>query len=166
MTGPSTGERPSDGGVGREDNGGTGNGGYVGYSSTHGQPSHPYHNQHNASFSTNKPPVVAMNGSAPPGTNTGPGVGGTSLAVPPANVHERSLARDRSDFQIEEIAPWHVISSFISIYLGYSHSLFPMVHRPSFSQRLAMRDDRRDRDFRALVLGIGEFSLSVVSMGL
>lgn len=75
----------------------------------------------------------------------------TSSSIPRPRIRDR----DR-DFQIEDIIPWHTISFFITIYLGYSHSLFPMVHRPSFSQRLALREDKRNKDFRALVLGIGE----------
>jgi hypothetical protein len=86
------------------------------------------------------------------------------LALQPPSSTASSIPRPRirdsdRDFQIEDIVPWHTISFFITIYLGYSHSLFPMVHRPSFSQKLALRVDKRDKDFRALVLGIGAYTL-------
>jgi len=68
----------------------------------------------------------------------------------------RQIAHPENDSQIEEIAPWSTISFYIRLYLGYLHSLAPIVHRPSFSQDLAMRRDRSDKDFGALCLGIGE----------
>ena len=94
-----------------------------------------------------------------PGTSQLP-----SVTLQPPSSTTSSIPRPRirdsdREFQIEDIVPWHTISFFITIYLGYSHSLFPMVHRPSFSQKLALRVDKRDKDFRALVLGIGMCSI-------
>lgn len=79
--------------------------------------------------------------------------GGTRLIISPS----RHVAELEDDAQIESIAPWDTITFFIGLYLGYLHSLAPIVHRPSFSQDLATRRDRWDKDFRALCLGIGEF---------
>jgi hypothetical protein len=81
-----------------------------------------------------------------------------TLLVPPSSrrVPEIPLPTGGADIQLDHVAPWSTISIIIRLYLAYSHSLFPMVHRPTFSQSLAMRRDKVDRDFRALVLGIGK----------
>jgi hypothetical protein len=67
----------------------------------------------------------------------------------------RIMRNTAADFQIEDVATWETVSFFITIYLGYLHSLLPIVHRPSFSQAITMRKDKVDRDFRALCLGLG-----------
>lgn len=92
-------------------------------------------------------------------TNSGPPQLSVSFASPQhpeAGSSTRQPLTIGTDIQIEDVAPWNHISFFITIYLSYSHSLFPLVHRPSFSQSLAMRRDKTDRDYRAFVLGIGE----------
>lgn len=62
-----------------------------------------------------------------------------------------------SQSQIEDVAPWSAISFFLSLYLRYMHSLFPLVHKPSFSEGVTMRLDRGDRNFRALILALGGY---------
>lgn len=66
-----------------------------------------------------------------------------------------------SGMALDDVVPWTAISDVIAIYLCSSHSLFPLVHKPTFSQQLAMRKDRTDRSFAAVVLGIGERSRSI-----
>jgi hypothetical protein len=63
-----------------------------------------------------------------------------------------------SSMPLEDVGPWEAMSEILSVFLRYSQSLFPLVHRPSFSQKLAMRQDRIDRGFAALVLGISKFA--------
>lgn len=58
--------------------------------------------------------------------------------------------------QIEDVAPWVVISFFLKLYFQYMHSLFPVVHKPSFFEAVALRADQTDRNTRALILGLGE----------
>lgn len=61
------------------------------------------------------------------------------------------------DMRLEDVGPWSAISGILSVYLRYLHSLFPLVHKPSFAQALAMRKDQTDRAFAALILGLGTF---------
>ena len=62
-----------------------------------------------------------------------------------------------SGMPLEDVGQWGAMTEILSVFLRYVQSLFPLVHRPSFSQKLAMRQDRYDRGFAALVLGIGEY---------
>lgn len=57
---------------------------------------------------------------------------------------------------IEAVAPWPTILDFINIFLRYSSSLFPLIHLPTFCKSLATRFDKTDREFAALILGIGK----------
>ena len=104
---------------------------------------------------------------APPATTT------TASSQPISNPSSSSTARPLADHRLAELArlnnipispqmpledvgPWSAMSEILSVYLRYLHSLFPLVHKPSFSQKLAMRADQTDRGFAALLLGIGE----------
>ncbi len=64
----------------------------------------------------------------------------------------------QADIQIEAVASWATIGFFLSLYLKYMHSLIPLVHKPTFTKLLAMRVDKGDPQFRAFLLGLGEFS--------
>jgi hypothetical protein len=110
---------------------------------------------------TDLPPHLQASNSNPPATRPP-----LILLEPPARQPEasrsaglstssRQLPSGSAEWQMEDVAPWNTISFFITIYMTYSHSLFPLVHRPSFSQSLALRRDKTDKEFRAFVLGIG-----------
>lgn len=58
------------------------------------------------------------------------------------------------ELQVEDVASWSMIGRIIALYLRYMHTLFPLVHAPTFSQDLMMRRDLHDRQFRAFVLGL------------
>lgn len=80
--------------------------------------------------------------------------------VAPSNTMDPSASRintSQADVQIEHIASWSDISYFISLYLRYMHSLLPLVHKPSFCEAISLRTDQSDSQFRALVLGLGEY---------
>ena len=74
---------------------------------------------------------------------------------PRSNVTSRQT-RGRN-IQIEDVASWSTIGFFLSQYLRYQHSLLPLVHRPTFTRALAMRQDKDDVDFRAFLLGLGGY---------
>lgn len=79
-----------------------------------------------------------------------------SSGVAPAVVFPNGQISSNS--QIEDVAPWPVISFFLKLYLQYMHSLFPVVHKPSFFEALALRSDQTDRGKRALILALGAFA--------
>lgn len=58
------------------------------------------------------------------------------------------------ELQVEDVASWSMVGRMVALYLRYMHTLFPMVHAPSFSKDLTMRRDLHDRQFRAFVLGL------------
>jgi hypothetical protein len=64
--------------------------------------------------------------------------------------------------QLEDVTSWANISHFISLFLQYLYPLEPLVHRPTFAEHLATRRDKRDMDFRALLLSIGELDFEAV----
>lgn len=55
---------------------------------------------------------------------------------------------------LEDITSFSNISFFISLYLRYQHALVPIVHKPTFSADVALRRDRTDQEFRALLLSL------------
>jgi hypothetical protein len=59
--------------------------------------------------------------------------------------------------QLEDVTSWANISHFISLFLQYLYPLLPLVHRPTFAEHLATRRDKKDMDFRALLLSIGQY---------
>ena len=104
------------------------------------------------------PPTTFTSASSQPISNPS----SSSTAVPLADHRLAELARLNNipispHMPIEDVGPWSAMSEILSVYLRYLHSLFPLVHKPSFSQKLAMRADQTDRGFAALLLGIGEF---------
>ncbi|KAL1405139.1 hypothetical protein Q8F55_008762 [Vanrija albida] len=62
--------------------------------------------------------------------------------------------------QLEDVTSWANISHYISLYLQYLWPLLPLVHRQTFAEGLATRQDLRDTDFRALLLSLVAFSIS------
>jgi hypothetical protein len=64
-------------------------------------------------------------------------------------------ALEPPQLDIEDVAPWSTISFFMSLYLKLMHSLFPVVHKPTFFKDLALRRDKKDKHFRAFLLGLG-----------
>lgn len=72
---------------------------------------------------------------------------GISVVFPSGQISSTS--------QVEDVAPWPVILFFLKLYLQYMHSLFPVVHKPSFFEALALRSDQTDRAKRALILALG-----------
>lgn len=75
---------------------------------------------------------------------------------------QREIGRLRAlphlpDMQIEDVAPWDTISFFVALYLKTLHSLFPLVHKPTFTSEIALRTDQTDRPLRAFILGIGRY---------
>lgn len=78
----------------------------------------------------------------------------TSSSRSPFQQLYRSLREP--DIQLEDVASYSTISSFVSLNLQYLHSLSPLVHKPSYSQSLMMRRDKTDRALRAFILGQGE----------
>jgi hypothetical protein len=62
--------------------------------------------------------------------------------------------------QIEDITSFNNIFFFISLYLRHLHSHTPVVHKPTFTQQLAMRVDQRDEEFRALLLSLTSYVIS------
>lgn len=58
------------------------------------------------------------------------------------------------ELQVEDVASWSMVGRMVALYLRYMHTLFPMVHAPTFSKDLTMRRDLHDRQFRAFVLGL------------
>lgn len=85
-------------------------------------------------------------------TNSQLATSSTHIVFPDAPINRHS--------QVEDIAPWPVITFFLTLYLQYMHSLFPIVHKPSFHQIVTMRTDRSDRNARALICALGEPWLS------
>ncbi|GMK57855.1 hypothetical protein CspeluHIS016_0406890 [Cutaneotrichosporon spelunceum] len=92
----------------------------------------------NRSTSTARLPVFTPDTSAP---SPGP-------ALPTASITPNS--------RIEDVAPWDTITFFLKLYLQYMHSLFPVVHKPSFFEAVALRADQTDRNLRALILALGK----------
>ncbi|BEI86643.1 hypothetical protein CcaverHIS002_0609300 [Cutaneotrichosporon cavernicola] len=66
--------------------------------------------------------------------------------------------------QIEDVASWDVIMFFLKLYLQYMHSLFPVVHKPSFFEMVAMRADQTDRNLRALMLALVAYTIGQVPL--
>jgi hypothetical protein len=58
--------------------------------------------------------------------------------------------------QIEDVTSWSNISFFISLHLRYQHCVVPILHKPTFNSDLALRLDRKDEQFRAFLLSLGE----------
>ncbi|KAK1923431.1 hypothetical protein DB88DRAFT_510988 [Papiliotrema laurentii] len=92
------------------------------------------------------------------------------LSVPVPQYRLAELARLNSipitrDMPLEDVGPWSAMSEILSVYLRYLHALFPLVHKPSFSQRLAMRHDQVDRGFAALILGIAAYTIGQSPLG-
>jgi hypothetical protein len=73
--------------------------------------------------------------------------------VSPSSVHHHPP-------QIEDITSFTNIFFFISLYLRHLHSHTPVVHKPTFTQQLAMRVDQRDEEFRALLLSLTSYVIS------
>jgi hypothetical protein len=79
--------------------------------------------------------------------------GAATGASPSLNLLLNPMKREP---QLEDVTSWANISHFISLFLQYLYPLEPLVHRPTFAEHLATRRDRKDMDFRALLLSIGE----------
>lgn len=62
------------------------------------------------------------------------------------------------ELEIEDVTDWSTVTFFTSLYLKYNHALSPIVHKPTFAHDLATRRDKTDRQFRSLLLGLGEYS--------
>lgn len=65
------------------------------------------------------------------------------------------------ELEIEDVTDWSTITFFTSLYLKYNHALSPIVHKPTFAHDLATRRDKTDRQFRSLLLGLGEYRLAL-----
>ena len=98
-----------------------------------------------------------------PSTNPGPSPQNTTAGSSTSALSNYRLAEltrlngipITRDMPMEDVGPWAAMSEILSVYLRYLHSLFPLVHKPSFAQALAMRKDQVDRAFAALLLGLG-----------
>ncbi|RSH85084.1 uncharacterized protein EHS24_006677 [Apiotrichum porosum] len=84
-------------------------------------------------------------------TNSQLATSSTHIVFPDAPINRHS--------QVEDIAPWPVITFFLTLYLQYMHSLFPIVHKPSFHQIVTMRTDRSDRNARALICALVAYTI-------
>lgn len=103
--------------------------------------------------STDPPPIGENLRRGNTVVETTPGAAGSTSAGGSISLPSAPIS---SSAQIEEIAPWSVISFFLKLYLQYMHSLFPVVHKPTFFQAVALRTDQTDRRMRALILALGE----------
>jgi hypothetical protein len=102
-------------------------------------------------------PIISPSTNPDPSPKYPTGAGATSLS----EYRLAELTRLNSipisrDMPLEDVGPWSAMSEILSVYLRYLHSLFPLVHKPSFAQSLAMRKDQTDRAFAATLLGLGE----------
>jgi hypothetical protein len=75
--------------------------------------------------------------------------------LPKASEHFYRALRP-PELSIEDVTDWSTITFFASLYLKYNHALSPIVHKPTFAHDLATRRDKTDRQFRSLLLGLGE----------
>lgn len=83
--------------------------------------------------------------------------GSGSSGVPVSGSLNLLLNPMKREPQLEDVTSWANISHFISLFLQYLYPLLPLVHRPTFAEHLATRRDKKDMDFRALLLSIGQY---------
>jgi hypothetical protein len=66
--------------------------------------------------------------------------------------------------EIEDVIPsWSTVFQIFRIYGTDLHPLYPVVHKTTFSREFLARADKRDREFRSLVLGLSELPFGVIS---
>ena len=112
--------------------------------------------------SPSDPGLSSWNPIISPSTNPGPSPQYSTTTSAASSLSEYRLAEltrlnsipISRDMPLENVGPWSAMSEILSVYLRYLHSLFPLVHKPSFAQGLAMRKDQTDKAFAALLLGL------------
>lgn len=133
-----------------------------------GQQNH-YGLQVNDSSPTFSSPMGQGNGSIPSASIAGPSHAPASLdsllnSRPPSNPLPRTSIVSWVILppppQIEDVTSFNHIFFFISLYLRHLHAHMPVVHKPTFTQQLAMRIDQRDEEFRALLLSLTSYVIS------
>ncbi|WRT66016.1 uncharacterized protein IL334_002967 [Kwoniella shivajii] len=79
---------------------------------------------------------------------------------PPGMVETTVNSGVKGELQLEDLTSWSNITHFVALFLKYLYPLLPLVHRPTFSEQLAIRRDLIDTDFRALLLSIVAYVIS------
>lgn len=60
---------------------------------------------------------------------------------------------------MDKVLPWADVCFFLSLFLKDQHCLVPVVHKPTFSQDVLNRRDRRDEAFRGLLCSIVAYTI-------
>lgn len=60
---------------------------------------------------------------------------------------------------LDEVVDWSDVCWFVTLFLKDHHCLVPLVHKPSFSQDVLNRRDRRDEAFRGLLCSMVAYAI-------
>lgn len=60
---------------------------------------------------------------------------------------------------IEDVLSWSDVCYFVSLFLKDQHCLVPLVHKPTFSQDVVNRRDKRDEAFRGLLCSMVAYTI-------
>jgi hypothetical protein len=57
---------------------------------------------------------------------------------------------------IDDITSWSHTCNLLALYTRYQHPMMPLVHKPTFSQDVLSRKDKRSESFKGLLCSLGE----------